>query len=1170
MKLKKVLLCTLFGFSFLGLAVAGLSDLSKTALMTQADSIKETEYIYNFTQFKAAMESPACRNVVLKDFETQIEMDGDPMKQGYAVTLNHNKNLIIEGEAVFTTRSTYTDGSQCAGLLKVTGACKLTVTGSGKLEFKAHLPSTIANSVIYNTGRSEVVFDCPGAEIVGNVIAAVYSKAYIQDMEGCITRFNGGSFWGTTATQAFNDTYATADILDGNVYISGGEFKTNLINNTTASMVGLRINKNVKLCEITGGIFDKAIIPEGSQISDYFWPNREYHVYDMDNNITTNINQTFKVSLAIHRFLTSPTNVELKIAQSFELKYSLDAEPNTVDLGTYNNEGERIVSKHNIKGNPYVSFDSAVSGRVDYFLIASYDVGSGPYLEVYSDDFWISVSSVYVDFERGEGSGPMVNSIPFDTLYNKKVEMIECPYQAPAGKEFYAWSYKGNYYKPGEKVPVTGDMTFTAIYRNSKIAFTSQPEDAVVGVDQSYTLSWDGSFYGCKLKVRRETSPGNWVDESGELDSNVRSYPIPAKGGPGHETYSIFVYKYDSDLETWIVATSSRSTVVRWTSGDVDIFTVRFCYAGEEDIIEQYQSGVNIVLPECSFEAPENQVFECWHCVEDDTDYYAGNEFTIDDHYIFNAQFFDGYSLNVVVDSHSVDTIEHLCGEYTLPAFEYDANLPERTHVVCWEYDSVQYLPGEKIEVSSDSELTAVIDDNSYVISFNHGTGTGTMPDQITTLSSVYVPNTPGDYFTAPSEHYEFSHWYDLTHAIALDVSEPEVNNIDEDVELMAVWKHKMYSYTYNAGEAASIPGNTAVVVENNEAESKIQLRGSDVFKAPEGKHFKTWAVGTVEGDKYGSGAEYQILGNTTFVAVWENDISYTDSGSYTVSFSAGGGTGTMTALENQSGDYVLPANGFTAPEGKEFKCWNVFGESYDAGATIKIACDTLVIAVWKNVVPVNFTISFNAGAGTGTMQSVQVLEGSSYTLPACSFAAPAGKMFDCWQVGEEYKLANEIITVDSDLTLTAIWKDIPAQTFKASFSANGGTGTMSEVNGLNGSYALPQSTFTAPTGKEFDGWKVNGEGETLKPGTVITVTANVELVAQWKDSPAPVTPDNPVTPDEPVAPEQPSKKGLSGGAIAGIVIGSTVVVGLGGFAVFWFVIKKKTFADLLAIFKKK
>ena len=44
---------------------------------------------------------------------------------------------------------------------------------------------------------------------------------------------------------------------------------------------------------------------------------------------------------------------------------------------------------------------------------------------------------------------------------------------------------------------------------------------------------------------------------------------------------------------------------------------------------------------------------------------------------------------------------------------------------------------------------------------------------------------------------------------------------------------------------------------------------------------------------------------------------------------------------------------------------------------------------------------------------------------------------------------------------------------------------------------------------------------------------------------------------------------GLSGGAIAGIAVGSTAVVGIGGFSLIWFVIKKKSWADLLAIFKK-
>ena len=62
-------------------------------------------------------------------------------------------------------------------------------------------------------------------------------------------------------------------------------------------------------------------------------------------------------------------------------------------------------------------------------------------------------------------------------------------------------------------------------------------------------------------------------------------------------------------------------------------------------------------------------------------------------------------------------------------------------------------------------------------------------------------------------------------------------------------------------------------------------------------------------------------------------------------------------------------------------------------------------------------------------------------------------------------------------------------------------------------------------------------------------------------------TPD-PETPATPEAPAEP-KTGLGAGAIVAIVVGSVLVVGVGGFSVFWFVIKKKSFADLVSVFNK-
>lgn len=49
---------------------------------------------------------------------------------------------------------------------------------------------------------------------------------------------------------------------------------------------------------------------------------------------------------------------------------------------------------------------------------------------------------------------------------------------------------------------------------------------------------------------------------------------------------------------------------------------------------------------------------------------------------------------------------------------------------------------------------------------------------------------------------------------------------------------------------------------------------------------------------------------------------------------------------------------------------------------------------------------------------------------------------------------------------------------------------------------------------------------------------------------------------------DNPGNEGLSSGAIFGIAIGSIVVAGIGVLAVFWFIIKKKTFADLISLIK--
>lgn len=119
-------------------------------------------------------------------------------------------------------------------------------------------------------------------------------------------------------------------------------------------------------------------------------------------------------------------------------------------------------------------------------------------------------------------------------------------------------------------------------------------------------------------------------------------------------------------------------------------------------------------------------------------------------------------------------------------------------------------------------------------------------------------------------------------------------------------------------------------------------------------------------------------------------------------------------------------------------------------------------------------------------------------------------------------------------------------------------------INGESKFYAHGESvTVTAnepAEGKVFNGWQ-DASGKIVSTDKSYTFTVNGEttLTAVYEDK---SSGGGEITP--------PAKKdGLSGGQIAGIVIGSVAVAGIGGFAIFWFAVKKKTFADLITAIKE-
>ena len=111
----------------------------------------------------------------------------------------------------------------------------------------------------------------------------------------------------------------------------------------------------------------------------------------------------------------------------------------------------------------------------------------------------------------------------------------------------------------------------------------------------------------------------------------------------------------------------------------------------------------------------------------------------------------------------------------------------------------------------------------------------------------------------------------------------------------------------------------------------------------------------------YGLGSDTTIC---TFQFFSEDGEGPTPVVTYTVSFDANGGTGTMEDVTDATSPYTLPACAFTAPEGMKFAGWQMAGyqEIYAAGAQVALEEPNVTfIAQWKELVTKSYTLVTSA-----------------------------------------------------------------------------------------------------------------------------------------------------------------------------------------------------------------
>ena len=167
---------------------------------------------------------------------------------------------------------------------------------------------------------------------------------------------------------------------------------------------------------------------------------------------------------------------------------------------------------------------------------------------------------------------------------------------------------------------------------------------------------------------------------------------------------------------------------------------------------------------------------------------------------------------------------------------------------------------------------------------------------------------------------------------------------------------------------------------------------------------------------------------------------------------------------------------------------------------------------------PENYTVSFNANGGTGSMTS-QTTNGSTYVVPSCSFSY-TNHTFNGWALnsasGTKYSVGSTIQNISSNITLFATWSEntTPATSYTVSFNANGGTGTMASQQTNGDSFVVPACGFSREN-YNFKNWAYESKnGVEYSPGeTIKNIQKNITLYALWTEQQT-IDPENPDIPE--------------------------------------------------------
>ena len=376
----------------------------------------------------------------------------------------------------------------------------------------------------------------------------------------------------------------------------------------------------------------------------------------------------------------------------------------------------------------------------------------------------------------------------------------------------------------------------------------------------------------------------------------------------------------------------------------------------------------------------------------------------------------------------------------------------------------------------------------SRTVTYNAGTGTGTVPSSAIVLQGATFAVAAGTGLTNPG--YTFNGWRDETRTAYVARSTYTVAG--SNVVLTAQWiANSARTVTYNAGTGTGTVPTQADVLQGA---TFIVAVGTTLTKP--GYTFNGWKDETATA--YLAGATFTVAAtNVILTAQW------TANPLRTITYNAGTGTGTVpTQVDVLQGATFIVAvgTGLTKP-GYTFNGWkDATDTAYAAAATYTAGAGNVVLtAQWSAT---SQSVTYIANGATGTVPTqVNVLTAGTFTVAAASTLTKTGSTFTGWKDanGIDYSAGSVFTMGITNVTLTAQWQ-INTYVYAIAYEANGGIGTMPGQTGSGTTVKTFINTFTK-AGYKFVGWK-DDAGVAYKDGQEIQLIASTSLVlrAQWEE----------------------------------------------------------------------